>query len=585
MSKSSWQHLTCQDTQFPGPAFRVELPSYWSKLRMHSQSAEPWTPDHSLQLLTSLPLASCLWLQVPSLRTRWEILLLTLCLLHGSSMTPPHRRSHSRWLQAGSPQFRTHLYNVEAHTAPTPLCCWKNSLSGTNALRGPRLVTGNTGGAVTIHCHYAPSSVNRHQRKYWCRLGSPLWICHTVVSTNQYTHPDYRGRAALTDIPQSGLFVVRLLRLSLGDVGLYRCGIGDRNDMLFFSVNLTVSAGPSNTTYAAAPASGEPTTASPGAASSAGNGWTSGITQILEGSGSEWDRTVPTTGTSKTTSSANGRQTLRTARTMVPGTGSREEGSIRAAVPTPEGPSPKSRSMSSTTQGVWLWSTRNSVTPSVTTSEGRRQGTTPETDGPRDETDVRVSPEAPRKTTGTTRPSALISEHVTWETLQDKTEVSKQQMLHSLEELSPAPSAQTLNATCLEVASEEGRSIDGSLENTTEESSPPTPSQLSVAGPVWVSVKGPSMKSALMEGESHTRILTPVSTVLALLLIAALILLKRSLGRQRTSQKKERVPRITLIQMTHFLPDKLPDEGKNFQQSNLLPPQASLTVLENDPRP
>lgn len=115
--------------------------------------------------------------------------------------------------------------------------------AGTNALRGPRLVTGNTGGAVTIHCHYAPSSVNRHQRKYWCRLGSPLWICHTVVSTNQYTHPDYRGRAALTDIPQSGLFVVRLLRLSLGDVGLYRCGIGDRNDMLFFSVNLTVSAG------------------------------------------------------------------------------------------------------------------------------------------------------------------------------------------------------------------------------------------------------------------------------------------------------------------------------------------------------
>ena len=63
------------------------------------------------------------------------------------------------------------------------------------------------------------------------------------MSTNQYTHPDYRGRAALTDIPQSGLFVVRLLRLSLGDVGLYRCGIGDRNDMLFFSVNLTVSAG------------------------------------------------------------------------------------------------------------------------------------------------------------------------------------------------------------------------------------------------------------------------------------------------------------------------------------------------------
>ncbi|XP_021054679.1 high affinity immunoglobulin alpha and immunoglobulin mu Fc receptor [Mus pahari] len=520
--------------------------------------------------------------KVPSLRTRWEILLLILCLLHGSSMTPPRRRSHSRWLQAGSPQFRTHLYTVEAHTAPIPLCCWKNSISGTNALRGPQLVTGDTGGAVTIHCHYAPSSVNRHQRKYWCRLGPPLWICHTVVSTNQYIHPDYHGRVALTDVPQRGLFVVRLLRLSLGDMGLYRCGIGDRNDMLFLSMNLTVSAGPSNTTYAAAPASSEHITASPGTVSSAGNRWTSGVTQILEGQGSEWDRTAPTTSTSKTTSSANGRQTLRTARTMVPGTGGREEDSFKAAVPTPEGPFPKSRSMFSTTQGVWMWSTRNSGTTSATTSEGRRQGTTPETDGPRDETDVSVSPEAPRKTTGTTWP---ISEHVAWGTLQDKTEVSKQQRLHSLEELSPAPSTQTLNATCMEVASEEGRSIDGSLENTTEESSPPTPSQLSVAGPVWVSGKGPSMKSARIEGESNSRILTPVSTVLALLLIAALVLLKRSLGRQRTSQKTERVPRITLIQMTHFLPDKLPDEGQNFQQSDLFPPQASLTVLENDPRP
>lgn len=63
------------------------------------------------------------------------------------------------------------------------------------------------------------------------------------MSTNRYTHPDYLGRVALTDFPQSGLFMVRLLQLSLDDMGLYRCGIGDRNDMLFFSMNLTVSAG------------------------------------------------------------------------------------------------------------------------------------------------------------------------------------------------------------------------------------------------------------------------------------------------------------------------------------------------------
>ncbi|XP_031237450.1 high affinity immunoglobulin alpha and immunoglobulin mu Fc receptor isoform X2 [Mastomys coucha] len=529
--------------------------------------------------------------KVPSLRTKWKILLLILCLLHGSSMTPPHRRSHSRWLKADSPQFWTHLYSVEAHTDPTALCCWKNSLSGTNELRGPRLVTGDTGGAVAIHCHYAPSSVNRHQRKYWCRLGPPLWICHTVVSTNHYTHPDFRGRVALTDVPQSGLFVVRLLQLSLDDMGLYRCGIGDRNDVLFFSMNLTVSAGPSNTTYAAAPASSEPITASPGTASSADNRWTSGITQTLEGQGSEWDGTAPTPGTSKTTPSTSGRQSLRAARTKDPGTGrGKEEGSIKAAVPTPEGPSPKSRSMFSTTQGIWMWRTRNSVTSSATTRESRRLGTTPETDGPRDETDISTSPDVPRKTPGTPRPSAPISDQVTRETLQDKTEVSKQQILYSLEESSPAPSTQTLNATCMEVTyidlKKEGRGIDGSLENTTEESSPSTPSQLSGAGPMGVSGKAPSMKSALTEGESNSQILTPVSTVLALLLIAALVLLKRRLGRERTPQKTEKVPRITLIQMTHLLQDKLPDEGKHLQQSDLLPTQASLeTVLENDPGP
>ncbi|EDM09844.1 rCG46458 [Rattus norvegicus] len=519
--------------------------------------------------------------KVTSLRTKWKILLLILCLLHGSSMTPPHRRPHSRWLQSGSQQFRAHLYSVEAHTVATTLCCWKNSLSGANALRGPKLVSGETGGTVTIRCHYAPTSVNRHQRKYWCRLGPPLWICYTVVSTNQYTHHDYRGRVALTDVPQSGLFMVRLLQLSLGDTGLYRCGIGDRNDMLFFSVNLTVSAGPSNTTYAAAPASSEPITASPGTASSAANRWTSGVTQVLEGRGSEWDRSAPTPDTSKTTSSANGRQTLTTARTMVPRTSSREEGSVKVAVSTPEGPAPKSGSLFSTTQGVWVWSTRNSVTTGATTSEGRKQGTTPETDGPREETNVSTSPNAPRKTTGTTRPSVLISEHGTWETLQDETKVSKQQMLYSPEGSSPAPSAQTLNATCMEAAPGEGRT-DGSLGNTTEESSPLTPSQLSAAGPMWVSGKGSSMKSTFTERESDSRILTPVSIVLALLLIAALVLLKRRLGGERTSQKTERVPRITLIQMTHFLPDKLPGEGKNLQQSDL-PTQASLTVLEKDP--
>ncbi|XP_021097858.1 high affinity immunoglobulin alpha and immunoglobulin mu Fc receptor [Heterocephalus glaber] len=115
-------------------------------------------------------------------------------------------------------------------------------LRAASTLNSPRLVSGELGGAVTIQCHYAPLSINRHQRKYWCRVGPPMWTCHTIVSTNHYTHRDYRGRAALADFPQSSLFVVRLSQLSMEDGGHYRCGIGDSNNRLFSSVNLTVSA-------------------------------------------------------------------------------------------------------------------------------------------------------------------------------------------------------------------------------------------------------------------------------------------------------------------------------------------------------
>ncbi|CAH7197458.1 Fcamr [Phodopus roborovskii] len=570
--------------------------------------------------------------KVSGQRTRWKTLLLILSLLHGSSMTPPHRRPHSRGLQAGPPSSRTHLFTADAHTASTPPCYWKNSLTDANALRGPRLVSGETGGAVTIRCHYAPSSVNRHQRKYWCRLSPLLWICYTIVSTNHYTHHDYRGRVTLTDFPQSGFFMVKLLQLSLNDTGLYRCGIGDRNDMLFFRTDLIVAAGPSNTTYAASSTSGELITTSPRIAAAANRGtpgvtqilegggpeqyrtapttanrwtpgvtqtlegrdserdrkapttanrWTLEITQILEGQGSEQDRTALTTRVSKTTAPANGRQIPRTAKTTVPGTSSREEGSIKATVPTPESPTSKSRSMFSTTQGVWTWSTRNSAATRASTSKGREKGTAPEADGPQGETEVSTPPEALRKTTGTTRPSALISERVTWETLQEARETSKQETLYSVEESSPAPNAWTLNTSHTQMAS---GSIDWRLENTGGESSPQTPSQLSSGGVVWTPGKESSMKSALT-GESSPWILTPVSTLLPLVLLAPLVLLKRRLWRQRTSPGAERPPRITLIQMTHFLPGEQPDVGKNLPQDDLPPAPAGLSVMEKDPEP
>lgn len=52
-----------------------------------------------------------------------------------------------------------------------------------------------------------------------------------------------------------------------------------------------------------------------------------------------------------------------------------------------------------------------------------------------------------------------------------------------------------------------------------------------------------------------------------------------------TAQKTERSPRITLIQMTHFLPDKLSNAGKSLQQGDHPPAQANLIALEKDSGP
>ncbi|XP_051850041.1 high affinity immunoglobulin alpha and immunoglobulin mu Fc receptor [Antechinus flavipes] len=114
-------------------------------------------------------------------------------------------------------------------------------LQDTSALKGPRLVDGDLGGTVTIECHYTPSPVNKYQRKYWCRLYPPQRVCHTIISSNLFINHLYQGRATLVDFPSQGRFVVTLTQLIPEDSGYYRCGIGPRTDMLFFSMNLTIS--------------------------------------------------------------------------------------------------------------------------------------------------------------------------------------------------------------------------------------------------------------------------------------------------------------------------------------------------------
>ncbi|XP_069315600.1 high affinity immunoglobulin alpha and immunoglobulin mu Fc receptor [Eulemur rufifrons] len=527
--------------------------------------------------------------KVANQRTGWKmLLLLILCLLQGSSLSPPHRGPHLRWLLDGSLPSGTHLWAGE--TPSSPLCWRESSLAVANALRGPRLVSGKPGGAVTIQCRYAPSLVNRRQRKYWCRLDPPRWLCRTIVSSNHYTHHRYRGRVVLADFPQRGFFVVRLSQLSLDDVGCYHCGIGDGSTMLFFSMNLTVSAGPSSTFSTATSATGALTPTSFGTASPAANRWTPGPTQTTERQGTEWDTVAPTPGASTATASAQGRHTPGTTGTAAAGTGILAEAFVKATVPVPESLASTTNSMSNTTEGVWMWGTRSSMTNRAIVSKDRRERTTTQADRPRVETErAGISLDIARKVIGTSRPSALVSEKLPWETLQEATPVAKQQFLGPTEGTAPAAGVWTLGTASTETASVEG-SAGGDLDTAAGDGGPQaTPSQAPAAGPLRPPGKESSVKSAFPE-KSSARILTPVSTVLAPFMLAALVLLQRKLRRRTTSQEAESAPGVTLIQMTHFLdpslqPDQLPPVERKMLQADSPPAQASLTVPEKDPGP
>ncbi|NXA39581.1 PIGR protein, partial [Eudromia elegans] len=111
-----------------------------------------------------------------------------------------------------------------------------------NPIFGPREVNGLLDGSVTVKCFYPRTTVNKHDRKYWCREGTRS--CQTIVSSNGYVAPGYQGRASITDFPEQGVFLVNVSGLALADRGSYRCGLGLNNKALSFQVKLDVSEGP-----------------------------------------------------------------------------------------------------------------------------------------------------------------------------------------------------------------------------------------------------------------------------------------------------------------------------------------------------
>ncbi|MXQ95037.1 hypothetical protein E5288_WYG010455 [Bos mutus] len=423
----------------------------------------------------------------------------------------------------------------------------------TSALTGPRLVSGKPGGAVTIQCRYPSLAINSHLRKYWCRLGPPAGVCRTVVSTNRYTHLRYRGRVALADFPKRGLFVVRLSRLSPEDEGRYRCGLGNSNNALFFSMNLTVSPGLSRTIPTATLDYGELITGSFEITSPpATKRCTRGNTQTTGRQRTGWDTVALTPGARKTTASATGRQIPGATAVVAPGTGSQVEGSIWATVPTVQSPASTVRGMTGATERGLVWSTSNSEATRARASERERE-TTPGVSRPSEETDsVSATPGTTETAAGTIRPSILASERWMWEPLQEETSASEPQSLGSIEGTIPAAAVWTSEPTRTEMASAEGSS-EGDLDTPAGDGGPRVmPSQALAAGPPGLPTEESSVKSISLEEKNFSGLLTPVSSVLCLLMLVTLVLWKRKLQRKGSSQKTGRSSGVTLIQMTQF---------------------------------
>ncbi|XP_009075525.1 PREDICTED: polymeric immunoglobulin receptor, partial [Acanthisitta chloris] len=117
-----------------------------------------------------------------------------------------------------------------AHTFP---------LAVSSPVFGPREVYAPVDGSATVKCFYPPTTVNRHDRKYWCKQSGSS--CVTIASTSGYIAAEYKGRISITDHPEAESFQIDISALGLTDVGTYRCGVGLNGKGLSHKVILTVS--------------------------------------------------------------------------------------------------------------------------------------------------------------------------------------------------------------------------------------------------------------------------------------------------------------------------------------------------------
>uniref|UniRef100_A0A8C3SRS6 Immunoglobulin domain-containing protein n=1 Tax=Chelydra serpentina TaxID=8475 RepID=A0A8C3SRS6_CHESE len=108
-------------------------------------------------------------------------------------------------------------------------------------LTGPRAVSGLRGSSVSVPCQYDEGY--QETPKYWC--SGIIWqSCSKAVETTGSEAEVKRDRVSIRDNHTLRLFTVTMENLTLGDTGIYWCGINLRSMSDFNSpVSMTVLQG------------------------------------------------------------------------------------------------------------------------------------------------------------------------------------------------------------------------------------------------------------------------------------------------------------------------------------------------------
>ncbi|XP_072886325.1 polymeric immunoglobulin receptor-like [Hemitrygon akajei] len=122
----------------------------------------------------------------------------------------------------------------------TGICSYVTEINDTisGALWTERYVRGVVGRVITIDCHYEEKY--RSHTKYWCRG----WTRHCLITVETKQQHGQRGRVAISDNPEWGIFNVTVKNLRSGDTGWYSCGITTPDADPMFHVHLQVSYEP-----------------------------------------------------------------------------------------------------------------------------------------------------------------------------------------------------------------------------------------------------------------------------------------------------------------------------------------------------